>query len=69
VLPEVTFPPLQQPTDRGRSLLSTIVLLQLSVELDELLDWLLTDVVADDVTAAETALRQLDDKCDKLGNH
>jgi len=69
VLPEVTFPPLHQPTDRGRSLLSTIVLLQLSVELDELLDWLLTDVVADDVTAAETALRQLDDKCDKLGNH
>jgi len=45
------------------------VLLQLSVALDELLDWLLTDVVADDVTAAETALRQLDDKCDKLGNH
>ena len=69
MLPEVTFPPLHQPTDRGRSLLSTIVLLQLSVALDELLDWLLTDVVADDVTAAETALRQLDDKCDKLGNH
>ena len=37
------------------------------MELDELLQWLLTDVVADDVTAAEAALRELDDKCEKLG--
>ena len=36
-------------------------------ELDELLEWLLTDVIADDVTSAETALRELDDKCEKLG--
>jgi len=39
----------------------------LSTELDELLDWLLTDVIADDVTSAEAALRELDEKCEKLG--
>ena len=41
---------------------------QISLELDELLDWLLTDVVADDAASAEAALRELDDKCEKLGN-
>jgi len=41
----------------------------LSAELDELLEWLLTDVIADDVTSAETALRELDVKCERLGKH
>ena len=36
------------------------------MDLDELLDWLLTDVVADDVTAAEAALRELDEKSERL---
>jgi len=35
--------------------------------MDELLDWLLTDVVIDDAKSAEAALRELDEKCDKLG--
>jgi len=39
----------------------------LSAELDQLLEWLLTDVIADDVTSAEAALRELDEKCEKLG--
>jgi len=45
--------------------------LQLSAELDQLLDWLLTDVIADDVTSAENSLRELDEKCERLGklNH
>jgi len=41
--------------------------LQLSSELDQLLDWLLTDVIADDVTSAEAAVRELDEKCERLG--
>jgi len=40
---------------------------QLSAEFDELLDWLLSDVIADDVTSAEEGLKLLDDKCDRLG--
>jgi len=44
-----------------------VVWLQLSAELDQLLEWLLTDVIADDVTSAEAALRELDEKCDRLG--
>ena len=40
---------------------------QLTAELDELMEWLMTDVIADDVTSADAALRELDDKCEKLG--